>query len=75
MTQPEYMPLMRTGLAIRMDLLDEKQAQRNHGQTLCRLRERGGLSPCEALAIAERREWKRMPFVDCIRALQALADS
>lgn len=55
MTGPEYMPLMRTGLAIRMDLLNEQQARRNHGQTLAHLKERGGLIPCEAIAIAERR--------------------
>lgn len=38
----------------------ERQAQANHSQTLDRLRERGGLSPCEALAILENRPWKKM---------------
>jgi hypothetical protein len=71
----EYMPLMRTGLAIRMDLLNEQQAQRNHGQTLTRLKERGGLSPCEVLAIAEHRVWKMMRLDDCMQALQVLADN
>lgn len=69
----KWMPLMGTGLAIRMDLLDERQAQCNHGQTLDRLAERGGLSPCEALAIAERREWKRGPSAEAlIKSLAAL---
>lgn len=37
----------------------EKQAQRNHWQSLDRLAERGGLSACEALAILEDRPWAR----------------
>ncbi len=36
------------------------QAQRNHGQTLERLAERGGLSSCEAVAVLEDREWRPM---------------
>lgn len=35
----------------------ERQALINHDQTLTRLAERGGLSPCEALAILEDRQW------------------
>jgi hypothetical protein len=31
----------------------EMQAERNHGQTLERLAERGGLSPCEMIAIID----------------------
>lgn len=30
----KWMPIMWTGLAVRMDLLDERQAQINHGQSL-----------------------------------------
>lgn len=37
------------------------QAQRNHGQTLERLAERGGLGPDEAVAVLENRPWRRMP--------------
>lgn len=40
----------------------ERQAQRNHSQTLKRLAERGGLSACEALAILDDRDWQRMDF-------------
>lgn len=36
------------------------QAQENHDQTLERLNERGGLSPCEACAVLEDRPWRRM---------------
>jgi hypothetical protein len=38
----------------------EKQAQENHGQSLERLAERGGLSPCEACAVMQFRPWKKM---------------
>lgn len=38
----------------------EAQARKNHGQTLERLHQRGGLSPCEALAVLENREWHPM---------------
>jgi hypothetical protein len=55
----DWMPLLSTGgLAIRMDLLNEQQAMANHGQTLARLKERGGVSPSEALAIINRRSWR-----------------
>lgn len=39
---------------------DRKQAQRNHGQTLERLHERGGMSWCEMAAILEHREYRSM---------------
>lgn len=45
---------------IRWNSLNEEWAQRNHDQSLKRLAERGGLSPCEALANIERRPWHRM---------------
>lgn len=69
-----YMPLMGTGLAIRMTLLNEQHAQRNHGQSLQRLAERGGLSPDEALAIVERRAWKLgTGAADAVKCLAALS--
>lgn len=43
-----------------MSLLNEEWAQRNHSQSLTRLAQRGGLSPCEAAAIMQRRPWHRM---------------
>lgn len=67
------MPIMRTGLFVTFDVLDELQAQRNHGQTLLRLASRGGLSPCEALAIAERRPHRREPERQALVALAALS--
>lgn len=38
----------------------EAQAQRNHSQTLERLAGRGGLSPCEAVAVMTDAPWKRV---------------
>ena len=38
--------------------LDEAQAQKNHGQTLKRLAERGGLDPSEAIALLNGDDWK-----------------
>ena len=35
----------------------EQQAEKNHGQSLERLAERGGLSPAEAVAVLEDRDW------------------
>jgi hypothetical protein len=40
----------------------ERQAQRNHSQSVARLAERGGLAPCEACAVLEDREWHSMPL-------------
>lgn len=38
----------------------ETQARANHGQSLARLAERGGLGVCEALAVLDNRRWHRM---------------
>lgn len=46
---------------IDMALLNEEWARNNHGQSLDRLAERGGLSPCEAIAIISRRRWNSIP--------------
>ncbi|MGU9981533.1 hypothetical protein ACJ4V0_15970 [Phreatobacter sp. HK31-P] len=50
----------------------ERQARENHGQSLARLAERGGLSACEALAIIEDRKWQRMTPAESHSALAAL---
>jgi hypothetical protein len=39
----------------------ERQAERNHYQSLQTLARRGGLSWCEALAIIEDRDWSADP--------------
>lgn len=38
----------------------ERQAQHNHSQTVSRLAERGGLSACEAVAVLQDRDYRRM---------------
>ena len=59
-------------LTVPDDILNEKHAWRNHGQTLSGLNERGGLSPCEAVAIAEKRRWHKMPINEAINTLKEL---
>lgn len=49
----------------------EAQAQRNHSQTLQRLAERGGLAPCEAVAILEDRPWRQMKLQQAYADLAA----
>jgi hypothetical protein len=68
-----YMPIMGTPLAMPFDLLDERQAQINHGgQSLARLAERGGLDPGEALAIVKRERWDRYQHMKRPEVLSAL---
>lgn len=45
---------------IPMGFLNEEWAQNNHGQSLDRLNERGGLTVWEILAIAQRRPFQVM---------------
>jgi hypothetical protein len=66
------MPILGTPFAVRMDALNEAQAQRNHGQSLARLAERGGLSLQEAHAVAERRAWRNERAEDAAEALHKL---
>jgi hypothetical protein len=47
----------------------ERQAQKNHSQTLARLAERGGLSACEAIAVLTDQPWRRMTFAESHRRL------
>lgn len=53
----------------------EKQAERNHDQTLVRLAERGGLSACEAVAVLEDRRWTRLEDAVAYRRLQELVQA
>ena len=50
----------------------EQQAQRNHGQSLRRLAERGGLSHGEAVAVIEDREWSPMEQAEAEKRLEEL---
>lgn len=51
------------------------QAQINHSQTLESLAERGGLAPCELLAVLEDRPHRRMHLEDAIRQVRALIEA
>jgi hypothetical protein len=69
---PLYMPLIGTPLAIQFAVLDLEQAQQNHGQSLTRLAQRGGLAPFEALALVKRDRLRLhvgMPPADALKAL------
>jgi hypothetical protein len=65
----EYMPILSAELRelkdipnvptrVPMHLLSEQQAYSNHGQTLRRLKERGGLSVREAISIINCKPWR-----------------
>lgn len=69
-----WMPVLGHPLAIRAALLDRRQAEINHGQTLERLAERGGLSLSEAAAVALRRKWAPMSNDDALAALKGAAE-
>ena len=53
----------------------ERQASRNHAQTLARLNERGGLSWGEALAVLEDRPWTAMDGSEAQTTVVALFDA
>ena len=62
------------GPAIPWDALapHERQAERNHDQSLETLARRGGLSPCEAVAILEDRPWTAMDATEAKRRMVEL---
>lgn len=49
-----------------------QRALRNHGQTLERLRNRGGLAPDELVAVLEDRPWRRMTPDEAFTRLRAI---
>ena len=61
--------------AIPFDLIanHEAYAQVNHKQSLIRLRERGGLSPCEAVAVLQDRRMVHMNDKEALDRLCELA--
>jgi hypothetical protein len=50
-----------------MSLFNEEQAKKNHGQSLSRINERGGLTPSEMVANIERRNWTPMPAEEALK--------
>lgn len=57
-------PVCVIGMPWRLLRPHEKQADRNHGQTLACLAERGGLSSCEMVAVMDDRQHRPMSEVD-----------
>lgn len=62
----DSMPIMSSKYlkSMPMAMLNEKQAQKNHGQSLERLAERGGLCAAEALAIMDGLRWGEVKVCD-----------
>jgi hypothetical protein len=62
----ENMPIMSSKYlkSMPMAMLSEKQAMKNHGQTLERLAERGGICPSEALSIMDGLHWGAVKACD-----------
>lgn len=58
---------------------DRRWADRNHGQTLERLKERGGMSWCEMVSIVGHRKWQKADQhaakAECASILAALKAS
>ena len=53
----------------------EARAVANHGQSLQRLADRGGLDPTEILAVMEDRAWEIMPLDAAVdRLIRYVAD-
>ena len=52
------MPIQDSPLAVDIRNLSDRQAHRNHNQSLQRLAERGGLSLREALALMNEKKWQ-----------------
>lgn len=70
----KWMPIIGTPLQLSARVLSEEWAKRNHGQSLQRLAERGGLSLCEAAAVAGRRAWHKLSADDAIKELKRAAE-
>lgn len=51
----------------------ERRAFLNHSQSLATLRRRGGLSPCELVAILEGRRYERIHPADALARLVEIA--
>lgn len=65
--------LMNVPKEIPMMLLNEEWAIRNHGQTLKRLNERGGLGVLEMLNIIHKRKWGYgTESQDCVDELNSI---
>lgn len=72
--RPTFPILNGGGAKIDYQLVEDHggQARDNHGQTVKRLAERGGLSWCELHAVLHNRKWEKMDSNDAMIACRAL---
>ena len=71
-----WMPILHgPKLTVHFSFLSEEWAQRNHGQSLTRLAERGGLGCCEMAANLERRPWHIMSEYDALQVIERITKS
>lgn len=71
----ETFPILgQHGATIDLQLVKDhgSQAQSNHGQTVARLAQRGGLSWCELYAVLHNQRWQKMDENEAIIACRAL---
>lgn len=72
--EKEYADMNDVPLRVPMHLLNEVQAGSNHGQTLARLKERGGISIREALSLITCRRWSYYRGLPAKEAVAMLND-
>ena len=74
MTYRDYGGNQLTSIPFAMIEGCELQAKKNHGQSLKRLAERGGLAACEALAVLNGKKWEKMEPEVSTSTLQVKVD-
>lgn len=70
--QPAFPVLSKDKLvlsSVPWEILNDQWARNNHGQTLQRLADRGGLSFSEMAAIIEKREWCDMTQANALTVI------
>ena len=58
---------------VKWSLLSEKQAQKNHGQSLVKLASRGGLSPCEMAGNVRGVGWGELSSISKLEIKETMA--
>jgi len=74
LNEKEYKGMANVPVKVPMHLLNEKQAYNNHGQSLARLKERGGISIREALSLINCYHWNYYGGMEARKAVAMLND-
>jgi hypothetical protein len=74
LNEKEYRGMNNVPIRVPMHLLNEQQAYSNHGQSLARLKERGGLSIRESLLLITRQHWLYYKGMEAKKAVAMLND-